>query len=764
MPDMSWLKRFMMKPRGAARRGRASVFARFLASSMFVLILPYALLIGCAQFIIVKERGALTLNTQASLDQRMQRIEMRISSIDIHYAGKVMYEPDIINALSGVTPPIDTADEVLTLQRAYTRMRYLFMSIDNQITVVLIEPDAEIIISNRHASVGLNNFLRSQYGNAIDYQALRARLLDNAADKRLFREEGQGYESSGAAVVYAQILPAANRRGKDFLMATYFSDAQVWGQDESAIGARDYMYLQNDKRERLTTLAGTQCEQTPTISVERARSLQNTLVLNSESAARGLTLTAVIQTNDALRPFIVLRLFIYALLACVTLIDLALCVYLARRDAQPLQRVFSLVDTNQTAQKRYIDSMRAVLDAVSSAHSLKDAVDKQNAMLRGALFDQLLFSRSPEQTVVPVKQLAERYGLTFDRRVLAVLVIDIVSISPDETPADYSGIIRKRIADALGQSGYLHDFNQSIFVCLVTLNQNDGMIILRETASRIRDALLPFDRISFHIGASDIDPSPEALPKLFAHAYRALEEAALSNQAICYYLRRHAMLAEYAYPPNQQARLTTLMRMGDAEGVSQLLRELDAHNASLYAPRNASAILLASELLGTVFKVVRDIDRSVLSSAVMDELDRVSRELEFGHLAIEFQGIQRLCAMVASDIGEYGRGAQWNKARGYIEEHYADPMLGIQHIEKLLGLSSTSVKRLFNEAHGEGVSHYIESVRLRKACELLQKDAHTVGGIATIVGYTTLASFSRAFKRVTGVSPIQYRAAYKPED
>ncbi|MDR0397164.1 MAG: AraC family transcriptional regulator, partial [Oscillospiraceae bacterium] len=28
----------------------------------------------------------------------------------------------------------------------------------------------------------------------------------------------------------------------------------------------------------------------------------------------------------------------------------------------------------------------------------------------------------------------------------------------------------------------------------------------------------------------------------------------------------------------------------------------------------------------------------------------------------------------------------------------------------------------------------------------------------------TLASFSRAFKRVTGVSPIQYRAAYKPED
>ena len=51
---------------------KISVFGRFFVSSILVLILPYMLLIGYAQFIIAKERGALTHNTQTSLDHLMR--------------------------------------------------------------------------------------------------------------------------------------------------------------------------------------------------------------------------------------------------------------------------------------------------------------------------------------------------------------------------------------------------------------------------------------------------------------------------------------------------------------------------------------------------------------------------------------------------------------------------------------------------------------------------------------------------------------------
>lgn len=89
------------------------------------------------------------------------------------------------------------------------------------------------------------------------------------------------------------------------------------------------------------------------------------------------------------------------------------------------------------------------------------------------------------------------------------------------------------------------------------------------------------------------------------------------------------------------------------------------------------------------------------------------------------------------------------------------PQLGMPDIEDLLGLSSSSVKRLFNEAYEYGLSHYIESVRLQRACELLTSEKNNIGDIATTVGYTSLVSFSRAFKRVFGISPIQYRGAYR---
>jgi two-component system response regulator YesN len=54
-------------------------------------------------------------------------------------------------------------------------------------------------------------------------------------------------------------------------------------------------------------------------------------------------------------------------------------------------------------------------------------------------------------------------------------------------------------------------------------------------------------------------------------------------------------------------------------------------------------------------------------------------------------------------------------------------------------------------------SSYLEKVRMRHACDLLGQAEVTIDAVASQSGYGSAHSFRRAFKRVMGVLPSEYR-------
>lgn len=108
-----------------------------------------------------------------------------------------------------------------------------------------------------------------------------------------------------------------------------------------------------------------------------------------------------------------------------------------------------------------------------------------------------------------------------------------------------------------------------------------------------------------------------------------------------------------------------------------------------------------------------------------------------------------------ADAPGWVRGVQ-----GYIEEHYADPQLGVSHIAKEFSLNISYLSRTYKKTTSIGVLDNIHMVRIGKAKELLGQGC-TVQEASVEVGYLESRALIRAFKRYEGITPGQYQEMLK---
>ena len=95
-------------------------------------------------------------------------------------------------------------------------------------------------------------------------------------------------------------------------------------------------------------------------------------------------------------------------------------------------------------------------------------------------------------------------------------------------------------------------------------------------------------------------------------------------------------------------------------------------------------------------------------------------------------------------------------ARQHISQKYSEP-IRISEIAKHCGLDRSYLSKLFKNATDMTPQEYLLSFRMNKAKELLKDSSISVQNVAYSVGYNDPFSFSKFFKRETGLSPSEYR-------
>jgi AraC-like DNA-binding protein len=123
--------------------------------------------------------------------------------------------------------------------------------------------------------------------------------------------------------------------------------------------------------------------------------------------------------------------------------------------------------------------------------------------------------------------------------------------------------------------------------------------------------------------------------------------------------------------------------------------------------------------------------------------------------SLEGQALHELGQMLRSPHRQ-GGWATFCQALETIERRYHDPGFGVTKMADELHLSRSLLHKVFREAVGTGPQAYLCRYRVDRAQDMILMGEHLMKEVADQTGFADVYSFSRAFKRIVGSSPMGY--------
>jgi transcriptional regulator GlxA family with amidase domain len=99
------------------------------------------------------------------------------------------------------------------------------------------------------------------------------------------------------------------------------------------------------------------------------------------------------------------------------------------------------------------------------------------------------------------------------------------------------------------------------------------------------------------------------------------------------------------------------------------------------------------------------------------------------------------------------------KAQEFIENNFNNKIT-VEYLASIFALSKRNLERRFKKATSNTVAEYIQRVKIEAAKMNLEKGTKNINEIMYGVGYADSKAFRNVFKKITGITPIEYRNKY----
>ena len=102
------------------------------------------------------------------------------------------------------------------------------------------------------------------------------------------------------------------------------------------------------------------------------------------------------------------------------------------------------------------------------------------------------------------------------------------------------------------------------------------------------------------------------------------------------------------------------------------------------------------------------------------------------------------------------------QAQAYIENNLHEK-ISVEHLSSRLAVGRRNFDRRFIKATGNTPVEYVQRVKIESAKKAMENTRKTINEIMYEVGYSDVKAFREVFRKITGMSPLAYRARYNKE-
>jgi AraC-like DNA-binding protein len=107
--------------------------------------------------------------------------------------------------------------------------------------------------------------------------------------------------------------------------------------------------------------------------------------------------------------------------------------------------------------------------------------------------------------------------------------------------------------------------------------------------------------------------------------------------------------------------------------------------------------------------------------------------------------------------GELGRRAKLERARRMVEHGGPQARLDLDSVAAGVGMSRSNFARCFRATYGTTFGEFVLRSRIERSKKLLRGTALKIADVSNEAGWSSPSYFHQAFKRLTKMTPEQYK-------
>ena len=207
------------------------------------------------------------------------------------------------------------------------------------------------------------------------------------------------------------------------------------------------------------------------------------------------------------------------------------------------------------------------------------------------------------------------------------------------------------------------------------------------------------------------------------------------------------------------------IRSGDVGGITEKISWLVRHSGTLSDDKfrhyyNLAIVVVTAATEAAIQGGVFPEKAYRYSDLVIQKISRCKKTEEVNHF---IQQVALDCTRMVAENNRAKKSGYTDLCKNYISSHYREKIT-VSSIAEKIGISREHLTRTFRADTGQSMQEYIQKVRIERAMNMLKYSDLSLAEISDYVGFSTQSEMGRILKRITSLTPRQFREKWKPKE